>query len=37
MRVFELAKRRKTVRQFLPDKPSLDAIMKALEAAKEAP
>jgi len=37
MRVLELAKRRKTVRKFLSDKPPKEDIMKALKAAKEAP
>ena len=37
MRVLELAKRRKTVRKFLPDKPPMEDILKAIEAAKEAP
>ncbi len=37
MRVLELAKRRKTVRQFLPDRPPMEDILKAIEAAKEAP
>ncbi|MBP1912399.1 nitroreductase family protein [Thermococcus stetteri] len=37
MRVLELAKRRKTVRKFMPDKPPKEDILKAIEAAKEAP
>lgn len=37
MRVLELAKRRKTVRQFLSPKPPMDAIMRAIEAAKKPP
>ncbi|WP_175059367.1 nitroreductase family protein [Thermococcus sp. 2319x1] len=37
MCVPELAKRRKTVRKFMPDKPPKEDILKAIEAAKEAP
>lgn len=37
MRVLELARRRKTVREFLPDRPPKEDILKAIEAAKEAP
>jgi len=37
MRVLELATRRKTVRHFLPERPSMDDLMNALRAAKEAP
>ncbi|WP_297521248.1 nitroreductase family protein [Thermococcus sp.] len=37
MRVLELAKRRRIVRRFLPDRPPKEDIMKAIEAAKEAP
>ncbi|WP_290597422.1 MULTISPECIES: nitroreductase family protein [unclassified Archaeoglobus] len=37
MHVLELAKRRKTVRKFLPDAPPKDIILKAVEVAKEAP
>jgi nitroreductase len=37
MRVLELAKRRKTVRQFLPDKPPMEDVLTAIKAAKEAP
>lgn len=37
MRVLELAKRRKTVRRFLPDKPPMEDLLKSIEAAKEAP
>jgi len=37
MRVLELARRRKTVRSFLPDKPPREDILKALKVAKEAP
>ncbi|CAB49804.1 nitroreductase family protein [Pyrococcus abyssi] len=37
MKVLELAKRRKTVRKFLPNKPPRELILKAIEAAKEAP
>ncbi|WP_297071195.1 nitroreductase family protein [Thermococcus sp.] len=37
MRVLELAKRRKTVREFLPERPQKDDILKGIKAAKEAP
>ncbi|WP_457752915.1 nitroreductase family protein [Thermococcus sp.] len=37
MKVLELARRRKTVRKFLPEKPSFEDILKAIETAKEAP
>lgn len=37
MHVLELAKRRKTVRKFLPDKPPKEDILKAIKVAKEAP
>ncbi|NJE08632.1 nitroreductase family protein [Thermococcus sp. M39] len=37
MKVLELAKRRKTVRKFLSEKPPLSDVMRAIEAAKEAP
>ena len=37
MRVLELARRRKTVRKFLPEMPPKEDLMKAIKAAKEAP
>jgi nitroreductase len=37
MRVLELARRRKTARKFLPDKPPMEDVLRAVETAKEAP
>ena len=37
MRVPELARRRKTVRKFRPERPPMEDLLKAIRAAKEAP
>jgi len=35
--LLKLARRRKTVRQFLPERPPVEKVLQAIEAAKEAP
>lgn len=37
MRILELARRRKTVRKFLPERPPEEDVLRAIAAAKEAP